>query len=218
MGTTLHTLAPNPGATHKKKRVGRGPGSGTGKTAGRGQKGQKARAGHHGARVGFEGGQMPMQRRLPKRGFANQFRVEAHPVNLGTLAAKLGSADAGHVVDVAALRELGLVPKKAKIIKILAQGDFSLAITVKAHRFSKNAIAKIQQAGGTAEVVPVRAGESADASGSAQTAAPTPAKPATTDAPTQAAPPPAPAATEPAAPAADTAGPAKPESSDDQAE
>lgn len=150
MGTTLHTLAPNPGATRKRKRVGRGPGSGYGKTAGRGQKGQKSRAGSHGARVGFEGGQMPMQRRLPKRGFVNIFRVEAHPVNIGVLANKFA---AGETVDVEALRRVGLVPKKANVIKILGDGELNHELTVRAHRFSKSAVAKIEAAGGSAEVI-----------------------------------------------------------------
>lgn len=158
MGTTLHTLAPNPGATRKRKRVGRGPGSGYGKTAGRGQKGQKARTGHHGARVGFEGGQMPMQRRLPKRGFANPFRIVAHPINISVLAARFSE---GEVVDVTMMREAGLVPKKANVIKVLADGEIDKKLTVRAHRFSKNAIAKLEAAGGTAEVIDPRAEKSA---------------------------------------------------------
>ena len=96
MGTTLSTLAPNRGATKTKKRIGRGRGSGTGKTSGRGMKGQKARTGHHGAIKGFEGGQMPLQRRLPKRGFKNFFRVEAFAVNVGLLASVF---DGSEVVD-----------------------------------------------------------------------------------------------------------------------
>lgn len=154
MGTTLHTLAPNPGANRDRKRVGRGPGSGYGKTAGRGQKGQKARAGHHGARVGFEGGQMPMQRRLPKRGFKNPFRVEAYPVNLGTLAARF---DEG-VVDVDAMRQAGLVPKKAKVIKVLGEGEIGKGLTIRAHRFSKSAKEKLEAAGGVAEVITLERG------------------------------------------------------------
>jgi large subunit ribosomal protein L15 len=153
MGTTLHTLAPNPGATRNRKRIGRGVGSGNGKTAGRGQKGQKARAGHHGARVGFEGGQMPMQRRLPKRGFKNPFRVEAFPVNLGVLEARFGD-DA--VIDIEAMRKAGLVPKKASVIKVLGEGELGKKLTVKAHRFSKSAIAKLEAAGGSAEIVEVK--------------------------------------------------------------
>jgi large subunit ribosomal protein L15 len=159
MGTTLHTLAPNPGATHKKKRVGRGPGSGYGKTAGRGQKGQKSRAGHHGARVGFEGGQMPMQRRLPKRGFKNPFRVVTHHVNLGVLSNRFSEGD---VIDVEVLRNSGLVPKKAKVIKILAEGELDKKLTVKAHRFSKNAVTKLEAAGGSAEVVGKQVEKSAE--------------------------------------------------------
>ena len=152
MGTTLHTLAPTPGSTKKRKRVGRGRGSGTGKTAGRGQKGQKSRSGHHYAPPGFEGGQMPMQRRLPKRGFTNVFRVEAHPVNLRDLEARFEAGD----VTIDALRATGLVPKNATVIKILGDGDLGKALNVKAHRFSKTAVAKLEAAGGSAEVVPVR--------------------------------------------------------------
>ncbi len=177
MGTTLHTLAPNPGATRKKKRVGRGPGSGTGKTAGRGQKGQKSRTGHHGARVGFEGGQMPMQRRLPKRGFTNPFRVEAHPVNVSDISARF--ADAAGVITLDDLRSVGLIPRKAKVVKILGRGDFSLKATVQAHRFSKSAKAKIEGAGGTVELIPERRGASAKAEpASAAKAAPAAADPA----------------------------------------
>src|SRR5688572_31711164 len=106
MGTTLHTLAPNKGATKTKKRLGRGRGSGTGKTSGKGVKGQKARSDHHGARWGFEGGQMPLVRRIPKRGFINPFRTEAFAVNVATLEKHF---DAGASVDVEALREKGLV-------------------------------------------------------------------------------------------------------------
>jgi large subunit ribosomal protein L15 len=158
MGTTLHTLAPNPGATKKRKRIGRGPGSGYGKTAGKGQKGQKARAGHHGAIVGFEGGQMPMQRRLPKRGFANPFRVEAYAVNLALLNERFEDG----VVDLEAMRNAGLVPKKASLVKVLGSGELSKKLTVRAHRFSKSAREKIEAAGGAAEVVAAAAPKSAD--------------------------------------------------------
>lgn len=149
MGTTLHTLAPNPGATRKKKRLGRGPGSGRGKTSGKGQKGQKARTGHHGAIIGFEGGQMPIQRRLPKRGFSNPFRVEAFPVNLSALAERFNEG----VVDIEAMRSAGLVPKKAKVIKVLGNGDIAKALTIRAHRFSQSALTKLSAAGGTAEIL-----------------------------------------------------------------
>ena len=151
MGTTLHTLAPNPGATRKRKRIGRGPGSGTGKTSGKGQKGQKSRSGSHGATWGFEGGQMPLQMRLPKRGFNNKWRTEAFAVNLSTLETRFEGGE----VDVAALRAAGLVPKSAKVIKILGNGNVTKALSVKAHRFSKSAVSKLEAAGGSAEVVPV---------------------------------------------------------------
>jgi large subunit ribosomal protein L15 len=150
MGTTLHSLSPNAGATKKPKRVGRGRASGTGKTSGRGMKGQKARSGHHMAAPGFEGGQMPMIKRLPKRGFKNPFRTEAHAINVATLSDRF---EAG-AVDVDMLRSAGLLPKSANIVKILGHGDISKALNIKAHRFSKSAIAKIEAAGGTAEVVP----------------------------------------------------------------
>ena len=150
MGTTLHTLAPNKGATKTKKRLGRGRGSGTGKTSGKGVKGQKARAGHHGARIGFEGGQMPMKMRIAKRGFKNPFRVEAYPINLKTLESVF---DAGATVDVAALQAKGLLPKQVECLKILAEGDLTKKLAVKAHRFSASAKEKIEKAGGTAEVV-----------------------------------------------------------------
>lgn len=149
MGTTLHTLAPNPGATRKRKRIGRGPGSGRGKTSGKGQKGQKARAGHHGTKKGFEGGQMPMQRRLPKRGFTNVFRTEAFAINVGTLAAKFGEGE----VTLDAMREAGMVPKSATLIKILGDGAVDKALKVHAHRFSKSAAEKLTAAGGSAEIV-----------------------------------------------------------------
>jgi len=150
MGTTLHTLAPNKGATKTKKRLGRGRGSGTGKTSGKGVKGQKARAGHHGARIGFEGGQMPMKMRIAKRGFKNPFRVEAYPINLKTLETVF---EAGATVDVAALQGKGLLPKQVECLKILAEGDLTKKLVVKAHRFSAKALEKIEKAGGTAEVV-----------------------------------------------------------------
>ena len=148
MGTTLHSLSPNPGATKKPKRVGRGRASGNGKTSGRGQKGQKARSGSHYAAPGFEGGQMPLIKRLPKRGFKNPFRTEAHPVNLSVLAERFDGN-----VDVAMLREAGLLPKGSKIVKILADGEITKALNVTAHRFSKSAVAKIEAAGGSVTVV-----------------------------------------------------------------
>jgi large subunit ribosomal protein L15 len=150
MGTTLHTLAPNPGTTRPKKRLGRGRGSGTGKTSGKGVKGQKARPGHHGARRAFEGGQLNMARRFPKRGFKNPFRVEAFPINVGLLEDVF---DAGAVVDIDALRGKGLLPKKVKVIKVLANGELTKKLTVKAQRFSESAKQKVEAVGGVAEIV-----------------------------------------------------------------
>ena len=147
MGTTLHTLSPVPGANRGKKRLGRGIGSRTGKTSGKGVKGQKARTGHHGAIIGFEGGQMPMQRRLPKRGFKNAFRVEYYPVNVGALE-RIG----GELVDRETLVAAGLMPRKAKLFKVLGEGELSRKLTVRAHAFSATAKEKITKAGGTAEL------------------------------------------------------------------
>ena len=150
MSITLHNLHPNDGSTRGKKRLGRGRGSGTGKTAGKGVKGQKARPGHHGARFAFEGGQMPMPRRIPKRGFKNPNRVEAFPINVATLEAAF---PAGATVDIDALRGKGLVPKLVECIKILGEGALTKKLVVKAHRASESAKQKIQAAGGTVELI-----------------------------------------------------------------
>ncbi len=150
MTITLHNLHPNKGATKTKKRLGRGHGSGTGKTAGKGVKGQKARPGHHGARFAFEGGQMPMPRRIPKRGFTNVFRIEAYPINVETLE-KLFNA--GDTVNIEALRAKGLVPKLVECIKILGEGELTKKLAVTAHRASQTAKDKIEKAGGTIEVI-----------------------------------------------------------------
>jgi large subunit ribosomal protein L15 len=149
MGISLSNLKGNPGSNRKKKRIGRGMGSGHGQTAGKGVKGQKARTGHHGARIGFEGGQMPMQRRLPKRGFKNPFRREAFPVNLGHLCERFDGE-----VDVEAMKNAGMVPRTAPLVKILAEGEVTKKLTVRAHAFSEAAKAKLEQAGGVAEIVP----------------------------------------------------------------
>jgi large subunit ribosomal protein L15 len=133
----------------KRKRVGQGVGSGTGKTAGRGFKGQKSRSGSS-MRPGFAGGQMPLFRRLPKRGFRNgPFRVEYTAINLDDLAA----FSAGEVVDVVALREKGLVKGRRTRVKILGRGELKHALTVKAHRFGKSAAEKIKAAGGSIEEI-----------------------------------------------------------------
>ena len=148
MTISLHNLHPNPGATKPKKRLGRGRGSGTGKTSGKGVKGQKARPGHHGARLGFEGGQMPMPRRIPKRGFKNPFRVETFPINVATLEKVF---DAGAVVDLDALHAKGLEPKIVEHVKILGEGEITKQLTIKAFRASATAKEKVAKAGGTIE-------------------------------------------------------------------
>ena len=144
----LNNLRPPHGATHAKKRIGRGQGSGQGKTAGRGHKGAKSRSGFKFKR-GFEGGQMPLHRRVPKRGFHNPFRVEFAVVNLDAIAAKF---DAGTVVTPELLRERGLV-HGARPVKVLARGEVGKALTVRAHKFSGKAAEKISAAGGTVEIV-----------------------------------------------------------------
>ncbi len=144
----LSTLSPAKGSRKPRKRLGRGPGSGLGKTSGRGHKGRGARSGGN-TRPGFEGGQMPLQRRLPKRGFHNPFRREYGVVNLGRLDAAFES---GAVVDAAAMVEHGLV-RRGQPVKVLAQGELSKALTVKAHAFSESAKARITAAGGSAEVI-----------------------------------------------------------------
>jgi large subunit ribosomal protein L15 len=136
---------------HGKKRIGRGHGSGNGKTAGRGHKGAKSRSGFKFKR-GFEGGQMPLHRRVPKRGFHNPFRVEYEVVNLDALAARF---DAGAVVTPELLHERGLLSAVDRRLKVLARGEIGKALTVRAHKFSGKAAEKIAAAGGTAEVVGV---------------------------------------------------------------
>ncbi len=152
MGTTLHTLAPNKGATRNKKRLGRGHGSGLHKTAGKGQKGQKARTGHHGIpKPGFEGGQTAMSRRLPKRGFTNaRFKKDVFAVNIGAIAERF---EAGSV-DIEGLKAKGLVPRSAGLVKVLGEGDLGKKLTVHAHFFSESAKDKLQKAGGKFEIVP----------------------------------------------------------------
>ena len=145
----LSNLKPPKGMKHPKKRIGRGQGSGNGKTAGRGHKGAKSRSGFKFKR-GFEGGQMPLHRRVPKRGFHNPFRVEYEVVNLDQLAVKF---EAGAVVTPELLRELGLVAGGKAPIKILARGDIGKKLTVRAHKFSGKASEKLQAAGGSAELI-----------------------------------------------------------------
>ncbi|MGH9146054.1 MAG: 50S ribosomal protein L15, partial [Vicinamibacterales bacterium] len=136
------------GAKHPKKRVGRGQGSGQGTQAGRGHKGAQSRSGYK-SKVGFEGGQMPLKRRVPKRGFHNPFRVEYAVVNLDTLAERF---DAGTVITPELLREHGIV-RGGRQIKVLARGDIGKTLTVRAHKFSSKAAEKIVAAGGAAEAL-----------------------------------------------------------------
>jgi large subunit ribosomal protein L15 len=145
----LNDLRPPKGAKHGKKRIGRGQGSGNGKTAGRGHKGAQSRSGYHFKR-GFEGGQMPLHRRVPKRGFHNPFRVEYEVVNLDTLAARF---DAGTVVTLALLAEHRLISGTSKLLKVLGRGEIDKALTVRAHRFSGKAAEKIAAAGGASELI-----------------------------------------------------------------
>jgi large subunit ribosomal protein L15 len=141
---TLNTLSPNKGARKARKRIGRGPGSGFGKTAGRGHKGARSRSGYT-SKPGFEGGQMPLHRRLPKRGFTNIFKKECAIVSLSAL----DSFDAGTVIDREALLAAGLIKSKDSLIKVLANGDISKALTVDVDKISQGARDKIVAAGGT---------------------------------------------------------------------
>ena len=144
----LHELAPAKGSVKPAYRKGRGPGSGNGKTAGRGHKGQNARSGG-GVRIGFEGGQMPLHRRLPKRGFNNIFAKTYVSVNVSSLEV----FDAGATVDAAALIEAGIIKKECDGVKILGGGELTKKLTVKAAKFSKTAQEKITAAGGQTEVI-----------------------------------------------------------------
>ena len=145
----LHDVREKPGARQRRKRIGRGRASGHGKTSGRGHKGAKSRSGYK-HKAGFEGGQMPLVRRVPKRGFSNYpFKKQWAEVNLSQLV-RFG---AGSTVDPESLKDAGLVKGRYDGIVILGRGDLEVALTVKAHRFSKTAAEKIQAAGGTAEVV-----------------------------------------------------------------
>ncbi len=144
----LSTLKPNKGARKARKRLGRGPGSGHGRTAGRGDKGQKSRSGYS-RRLGFEGGQMPLYRRVPKRGFTNIFKTEFSVLNVSDLERVFA---AGTVVDAEALRSAGLV-KGRKRIKILGTGEISKKLTVHADKFSETAKTKIEAAGGTCQEI-----------------------------------------------------------------
>lgn len=144
----MHELAPALGSTKEAKRIGRGHGSGNGKTAGKGHKGQKARAGH-GMRAGFEGGQMPLQRRVPKRGFNNIFAEEWAAINVSALEV----FEDGTVVDAAALTAKGIIKKANLPIKVLGNGKLTKKLEVKLNAYSASAAEKITAAGGKAEVI-----------------------------------------------------------------
>ena len=145
----LHDLHPAKGAKRPRKRIGRGPGSGHGKTAGKGHKGQKSRSGYS-RRYGFEGGQMPLVRRIPKRGFCNIFRVEYQVVNLRDLERIFADGD---TVSIENLLDKGLVRHPKRPVKVLGEGDLSKKLTVQVHKFSGSAKAGIEKAGGSCEVV-----------------------------------------------------------------
>jgi large subunit ribosomal protein L15 len=150
----LHDLKPAPGSRKNKKRVGRGMASGTGKTSGRGTKGQNARSGG-GKGPFFEGGQLPLVRRLPfKRGFTNIHRIEYKPVNVSLLQERFGEGDQKEITPEL-LVEAGIIKRSDKAVAILGNGELTSALTIKAHRFSKSAQAKIEAAGGAVEVLPL---------------------------------------------------------------
>jgi large subunit ribosomal protein L15 len=145
----LSNLPRPEGANRDRKRLGRGPGSGTGKTSGKGHKGQKARTGHHGTPTWFEGGQMPLQRRVPKRGFKNPFRTECEIVNLSAIAALEETEITPEVLHQHRLIDLG----KGRPVKILAEGELERKVTISAHRVSAAARSKIEAAGGSVELL-----------------------------------------------------------------
>ncbi len=149
MAIGLNNLRAPKGATHKKKRIGRGPGSGTGKTSGRGEKGQKSRSGYS-AKIGFEGGQMPLHRRLPKRGFTNIFKKEWIEVSLSALDRSFG---ANEEVTPELLHERGLIKKAKRDVVGLGTGEISKALRISAHRFTKSAREKIEGAGGAVTLI-----------------------------------------------------------------
>jgi len=157
MAIGLNNLRPAKGSTHKKKRVGRGPGSGLGKTAGRGNKGQKSRSGYS-MKIGFEGGQMPLQRRLPKRGFTNIFKKQWIEVTLAALENSDFGAD--DEITPASMHERGVIAKGKRDVVVLGTGELTKALRISAHRFTKGAREKIEGAGGTASVIePARKSE-----------------------------------------------------------
>ena len=146
MALSLNNLKPTAGSTHKKKRLGRGPGSGLGKTSGKGHKGQKSRSGYS-QKIGFEGGQMPLQRRLPKRGFTNIFKKQWIEISLAKIEENFNADDE---ITPEILHDRGLIKKAKHDLVILGTGEISKALKISAHRFTKSAKEKIENAGGTA--------------------------------------------------------------------
>lgn len=159
MADRLSKIAAPKGANTKKTRVGRGVGSGLGKTSGRGQKGQKARSTGLAGRLYFEGGQTPLARRLPKRGFRNPFPVKMAEINIGDL----DGFDSGSTLDLEVLRERGLIKGRPELLKVLGVGDLTKKLTIRAHGFSKSAKEKIEKAGGFAVVIEMPKREEASA-------------------------------------------------------
>ncbi|MDT4965491.1 MAG: large subunit ribosomal protein [Acidobacteriota bacterium] len=157
MSIGLNNLRAPKGATHRKKRVGRGPGTGLGKTAGRGEKGQKSRSGYS-SKIGFEGGQMPLHRRLPKRGFTNIFKKQWIEISLASLDRHFGADDE---VTPELLHERGLIKKAKRDVVVLGTGEISKALRISAHRFTKSAREKIEKAGGAATEIGKQKDESA---------------------------------------------------------
>ena len=149
MSLSLNNLRPAKGSTHKKKRLGRGPGTGLGKTAGRGHKGQKSRSGYS-SKTGFEGGQMPLHRRLPKRGFTNIFKKQWIEVSLEALDR---SFDANTEITPEVMHKRGIIKKAKHDIVVLGNGNISKALKISAHRFTKSAREKIEKAGGAITVI-----------------------------------------------------------------
>lgn len=149
MTLSLNNLRPAKGSTHKKKRLGRGPGTGLGKTAGRGEKGQKSRSGYS-SKIGFEGGQMPLHRRLPKRGFTNIFKKQWIEVSLEALEKGFAANDE---ITPEVLHNRGIIKKAKHDIVVLGNGEVTKALKVSAHRFTRSAKEKIEKAGGTVTVV-----------------------------------------------------------------
>jgi large subunit ribosomal protein L15 len=149
MTLNLNSLRPAKGSTHKKKRLGRGPGTGLGKTSGRGNKGQKSRSGYS-SKVGFEGGQMPLHRRLPKRGFTNIFKKQWIEVSLNALENSFASDDE---ITPEVLHKRGIIKKAQHDIVVLGNGEISKALKISAHRFTRSAREKIEKAGGTATLI-----------------------------------------------------------------